>query len=101
MENVKPKHLYGWDEAKRSANVAKHGIDFVSIEDFDWTWAHVEIDDRDDYGELREIAWGFIGDVLHTVVFTRRDEAADEIIWIISLRRSDKRELRKYVEATR
>jgi uncharacterized protein len=48
---------YEWDEAKRKANIAKHGIDFADVALFDWEG----VDDREDYGELREIALGFIG----------------------------------------
>ncbi len=52
---------YDWDEAKRAANIADHKIDFTAVYDFDWDTAVFDIDDREDYGELREIAVGFIG----------------------------------------
>ena len=58
---VATKPFYGWDDIKRAVNLAKHKVDFTDIENFDWDTAHIEIDDREDYGELREIAWGFIG----------------------------------------
>jgi uncharacterized DUF497 family protein len=91
------KPVFGWDEKKRAHNLAEHKVDFAAAEDFDWTSAHIEVDDREDYGELREIAWGFIGVRLHVLVFTRRDE----LIWIISLRKGQRRDVRKYEEAIR
>jgi uncharacterized protein (DUF4415 family) len=47
---------------------ADHGVDFAAAERFEWESAAVEIDIRADYGELREIATGFIGDVLYVLV---------------------------------
>jgi uncharacterized DUF497 family protein len=92
---VGPKPPYDWDDAKRALNLAKHKVEFAAAENFDWDYAHIEVDDREDYGELREIAWGFIGERLHVLVFTRRDD----VIWIISLRKAEHRDLRKYAEA--
>jgi len=85
---------YEWDQDKRALNVAEHGIDFAAADAFDWDTAFIEIDDREDYGELREIAWGFIGVALHVMVFTRRGDA----VRIISLRKGQKKDVRKYVE---
>ena len=84
---------YGWDEAKRRINVRKHGIDFTAIHSFTWDASIRWVDDREDYGELRQVAIGFIGVVLHTITFTER---GDDVIWIISLRKATKAEYRKY-----
>jgi uncharacterized protein (DUF4415 family) len=65
---------FEWDEAKRVANVAKHGVDFTVIVDFEWETALVRPDTREDYGELREVALGLIGARLHAVVFTEHGE---------------------------
>jgi uncharacterized DUF497 family protein/uncharacterized protein (DUF4415 family) len=78
---------YDWDEEKRKANIAAHKIDFVDAAGFDWDHAVIEIDDRKDYGELRECATGFIGATLCVLVFTRRDEH----IRIISMRKATKK----------
>jgi uncharacterized DUF497 family protein len=85
---------FEWDEAKRTANIAVHKIDFAAIHEFDWDTAVYTVDDREDYGELRESAIGFIGERLHVVVFTRR---ADRLR-IISLRRAHNKDKRLYVE---
>ena len=47
---------------------------FSSIDDFDWTTAFVMEDQRHDYGEIRNIALGFIRSRLHALVFTKRNE---------------------------
>ena len=45
------KMKYEWDENKRVANLAKHGVDFIDAEHFDWSLAIEAIDDRFNYGE--------------------------------------------------
>jgi uncharacterized DUF497 family protein len=94
---VDPKPLYDWDEAKRSSNIRDHRVDFVTANEFDWDTAFVYVDDREDYGELREVAIGYIGVRLHVLVFTRHDER----IRITSLWKAQKSDVRKYVEANR
>ena len=84
---------YEWDEAKRRANIAKHGIDFALVEGFDFETALVTVDDRFDYGERREIALGLIGSRVHVLVFHRRGTAA---IRVISLRKANAREVKRY-----
>ena len=87
---------YEWDEAKRKLNIAKHGVDFTVLRDFDWRTALIRVDDREDYGELREIAFGFIGVRLHALVFTLRGE---DLVRAIMLRRTTAKEVREYEEA--
>lgn len=89
--------IYEWDETKRAVNIADHGIDFTVAEGFDWNSVVINVDDREDYGELREIATGFVGVRLHVLVFTRRGDR----IRIISLRKADKKDVQVYVEEIR
>ena len=86
---------YEWDEAKRRLNIAKHRMDFVRVRDFEWDSALIAIDDREDYGELREVALGFIGVRLHTLVYTAR---GDDLVRVIMLRKATAKEVRKYYE---
>ena len=86
------KPLYDWDEAKRSSNIRDHKIDFTEVEKFEWDLAIITIDDREDYGELRERAWGFIGDRVYLLVYTQRGDT----IRVISLRKADNKESRRY-----
>jgi uncharacterized protein len=85
---------YEWDEEKRKANVKIHRVDFTAAVEFEWQSAVVEVDDREDYRELRERALGFIGARLHMLVFTRRGDN----IRIISLRKAEKQEVREYAK---
>ena len=86
---------YEWDESKGTANLAKHGIDFIHAERFEWATAIEAMDNRFDYGEERWVALGFIGNRLHVLIYTRRKES----IRLISLRRANSRE-REYYEKT-
>src|SRR5262245_33014016 len=90
------KTLYEWDERKRAANIREHGVDFVEAWRFDWETAVIMIDDREHYGELREVALGFIDVRLHAMAFTRRGDT----VRIISLRKANRMEMRRYVDAT-
>jgi uncharacterized DUF497 family protein len=42
---------YKWNEAKNNANLAKHGVDFARVLDFDWDTSLVRADLRFDYPE--------------------------------------------------
>jgi len=56
--------VFTWDEKKRRLNLAKHGIDFHDAEMiFDGPLVTVE-DTREDYGEPRYVALGFLVDVV-------------------------------------
>jgi uncharacterized DUF497 family protein len=78
--------------AKSERNVAERGIPFSLANDFDWRAALVAEDARCDYGERRFQAVGFIGDRLHVLVFTPRDQD----VHVISLRRANDRERNRY-----
>ena len=85
---------YGWDENKREANIAKHGVDFAHAEWFDWSLAFIVPDARRNYGEPRYIAFGPINGRLHAMVFTTRSST----IRIIGLRKANPREEKRYEE---
>jgi uncharacterized DUF497 family protein len=87
--------LFEWDEAKAAQKVRKHGVPF------DYA-ARVFLDpqrlDREDarreYGEQRRITLGKIDDRLFLVTYTARGE----ITRLISARKANEREQRKYDE---
>ena len=54
----------------------------------------VDIDDREDYGEIRFVGFGFLKNLIVAIVFTELDE---QTIRVISLRRALKHE-REYFE---
>ena len=87
---------FEWDEAKRKANLAKHGIDFRDVPGMFTNLMLVGTDDRKDYGETRKIGFGFIRGRLMAVAFTERKS---DSIRIISARKANKREKAYYQEA--
>ena len=83
-----------FDPAKDERNVAKHGISLQAAEGFDWDTAFEREDDRFDYGEVRFVAIGLIGDRLHVLAFT--DGSHDDAVRAISLRLAETHEARFY-----
>ena len=84
-----------YDLNKDAINRAKHGVSLADAEYIDWLSALERLDDREDYGEVRYRAFGFIGNRLHCVVYVDRDDGRR----IISLRKANGREVKDYVEA--
>ena len=84
--------MWDWDEPKRQANLAKHGVDFGAVAGFDWATAKIEPDLRNDYGEVRLRVTGLIGDRLHVLVYAPRGK--DDRI--ISLRKANPREVDRW-----
>ncbi len=87
---------FEWDEAKRTANLAKHSIDFEDVPQMFAGPMLVGPDTRKDYSEARHIGFGFIRGRLMAVVFTERDP---ETIRIISIRKANYREKANFKEA--
>lgn len=81
-----------FDPAKNERNIALRGIPFTAAEAFDWSSAWVVEDVRKDYGERRFQAMGLIDDRVHVLVFTPRDGA----VHVISLRKANAREVKRY-----
>ncbi len=90
---------FSWDARKSAANLAVRGFDFeFATLIFDGP-TFERVDDREDYGEVRIVAIG-LADGLHlTVVYTDRVGARDTLRRIISARRSNRRERKRYDEA--
>lgn len=89
---------FEWDEAKDAANIAKHGVGFATacriFESPVVSW----IDDRSDYGEIREHSIGVVEGVLFlAVIHTVRGDKHR----IISARRANRTERKRYEEAVR
>jgi len=87
---------FEWDEAKRDVNLAKHGIDFVDVPEMFRGLMLVGADERKDYGETRQIGFGFIHGRLMVIAFTERKPG---LIRIISARKANRREETYYQEA--
>ena len=85
--------VFEWDEAKRTRNIAKHGIDFVAAVHVFGDSRRIErIDRRRHYGEERRQMIGAVRRDVLFVAYTIRDGA----IRIISARRASKDERKAY-----
>ena len=84
--------MFAWDEAKRLANLRKHGIDFIDAEKIFRGLTLTAEDTREDYGEQRFLTLGLLEDQVVSVAHT---EEGDEIR-LISIRKATKHEARFY-----
>lgn len=83
---------FTWDETKRQANLAKHGLDFEDAERvFSSPMVLVE-DRRMDYGEQRMIGIGLLDFLVVLIVHVESDQE----IRIISMRKADSDETDLY-----
>ncbi len=79
---------YIWDEAKRKANLNKHGLDFVDAEKVFAGPMAVFEDIRENYDEQRMIGIGSLDCLVVLIVHVEQNET----IRIISMRKADRDE---------
>ena len=80
---------FAWDADKDADNQAKHGISFEEATQIFDGPILTKIDDRADYGEVREISMGMLSpDAVLVVVHTDRGEKTR----LISARKANRRE---------
>jgi len=85
---------YVFDPVKEAVNRAKHGVSLALAEVL-FAGPHVSmIDDRFDYGEVRELAFGLINGRVFVCVYADHEGERR----VISLRKANKREVRRYGE---
>jgi len=84
-----------WDEAKRRANLGKHGFDFVDADEVFDGVTYTYQDDRLAYGEQRFVTLGLLRELLVSIVHTEEGNH----IHIISMRKATKREREIYFES--
>lgn len=87
---------FEWDDNKNRVNIRKHGIDFADAADIFNHPVLTLLDDREDYGEERWVALGWIKAIVGVVVYVERDGDA---IRIISARKANKHEVRRYEQS--
>jgi len=93
-DRVGPKGYVSLSEAKRHANLRKHGLDFADAEEvFAGITCTIE-DGRFDYGEQRFVTLGMLRD---TVVVMAHTETPREIR-IISMRKATRNEQTLYFQ---
>ena len=85
--------MFEWDEAKRDANLAKHGVDFAdALEVFADPLRIERVDQRREYAEERRQVVGTVRGQVLFVVYTLRGEVQR----LISARRANSDERRTY-----
>lgn len=85
-----------FDPAKDAANLAKHGLSLLDAVGLEWEAALVWSDKRRDYGEPRMVGLVPVNDKLFCVVFVDRPPEQATERRIISLRKANNREVRRY-----
>ena len=85
---------FEWDDRKRLANLAKHGVDFIdTYEIFDGVVLSFP-DVRKDYGEPRYLAIGQAAGRVLQAVYTMRAE----VVRLISARPANRKEKKLYYD---
>ena len=84
-----------YDTTKNAINTEKHGVSLAAAADFEWDDALAWSDERMNYGENRQCAIGYIGNRLFYIVYVDRENVRR----IISLRKANAREVKRYAEA--
>ena len=85
-----------FDTDKDAANLAKHGFSLIEAKAFEWAAALVFPDCRHDYGEARMVALVPFRDRLFCVVFVDRPPEHPTERRIISVRKANYREVKRY-----
>lgn len=89
--------FFEWDPAKAEANLRKHGVAFEDAVRVFADPAHVSDVERIENGEFRWQTVGVVDGIrLLLVVHTWRDQAGVEVIRIISARKAQRHERRRY-----
>ena len=74
-----------FDHAKSERNIRERGLGFEMAADFDFETATYLTDDRREYGEIRQIAIGYLCGRLHFLCFVQIPEG----IRVVSFRKAN------------
>jgi uncharacterized DUF497 family protein len=88
---------FEWDDAKASANIEKHGVDFIDAVQIFAGRTVEAVDDRQDYGETRIRSIGVHDGIFYVVVYTRRGTA----LRVISAWKAGRNDRERYTDYTR
>ncbi|GKX34208.1 MAG: membrane protein [Rhizobiaceae bacterium MnEN-MB40S] len=89
---------FEWDEDKNRLNIAKHGVSFEQAQKIFDGWTYGWLDERFEYGEVREISLGMVdGAAILVVVHTEREG----VCRIISARPALGKEIKIYEKEIR
>jgi uncharacterized DUF497 family protein len=85
-----------WHEPKRKATLRERGLDFAASRQVFAGPTLTFVDDREEYGEVRWVTLGLLGDKVVVIVHTETDDE----IRIISLREANQHEQHLYFSNT-
>ena len=92
---------FEWDPAKASGNLRKHRVSFeLAMRVFADPFALV-VQDRIEGGEYRWQTLGMVENVVLLVAHTMHEDEGAQVIRIISARRAEPKERRRYEQANR
>ena len=83
-----------FDPEKNARNIRERGLSFERASEFEFESAVVREDERREYGEVRYVALGRLGDRLHVLCFTETEEG----IRVLSFRKANVREVNRYAK---
>lgn len=86
------------DPSKDESNLTKHGVPLSLASELEWADMQAWPDSRQDYGEARMVGLAPLGNRLYCVVFVERPPERPTERRIISLRKANAREVKRYVE---
>ena len=84
---------FEWDDNKNQINIKKRGIDFKDVTEMFKHEMLMSIDSRENYGEERWKAIGWLKSILGVVIYVEKYE---DTIRIISARKATKHEVKSY-----
>ena len=84
--------IIDFDPTKNAKNIHERGLSFERTAEFDFLLETYLLDDRQDYGEERQIAIGYLDGRLHFLCFVQIPDG----IRVVSFRKANSREARKY-----
>ena len=83
-----------FDPEKNARNIRERDLSFELATEFEFESAVVRQDERREYGEIRYVALGRLGERLHVLSFTETEEG----IRVLSFRRANVREVNRYAK---
>ena len=84
-----------FDPVKNERNIRLRGLSLERAADFAFDTAVFAADERKVYGEVRIVALGLLGDRVHVLCFTETPDG----IRVISFRKANDREVKRYAQA--
>ncbi|HIF17935.1 MAG TPA: BrnT family toxin [Cycloclasticus sp.] len=87
---------FSYDPNKNQRNIELRDLNFDRVAELDWDNARIYEDERNEYNEIRFIAYGTLDKRLHFVCFTETKDG----IRIISFRKANNREVKRYEQET-